>query len=289
MSTTLYTTLSNSGVVPGAYTRVTVDAKGRVVNGTDLLFLGDVRGSVSGATINLNLVSSGVTAGTYGAPLQIPIITVDSKGRITTARVATITNTVSLVANSGTAIYTLGNNLQFYGIPNQIDTTVAGGIITFGLSPNLNLSGTVTAKSFIGTITSANVVINGGIINSTPIGLTYASSGTFTVLQDQIGNVRSSPINIRGSAYTLVALDNGKTIVISSADITVPASVLPAGSLVTIYNNSTGTRSIICDPNLTMVLANVGTTGTRTLSSYGLGTIVFVSPTAAVISGQGVS
>jgi hypothetical protein len=108
-------------------------------------------------------------------------------------------------------------------------------------------------------------------------------------LQDQIGNVRSSPINLRGSAYTLLALDNGKTVVINIADITIPASVMPAGSLVTIYNNSTGTRSIICDPNLTMVLANIGNTGTRTISSYGLATIVFITPTAAVISGQGVS
>jgi hypothetical protein len=36
-------------------------------------------------------------------------------------------------------------------------------------------------------------------------------------------------------------------------------------------------------------VANIGSTGTRTISSYGLATIVFITPNAAVISGQGVS
>jgi len=287
--TTLYTTLSNSGVIPGSYTRVTVDAKGRVVNGTNIQFSGDASGTITGTSVRLTLSTTGVTSSTYGGSLQIPIITVDGKGRITAARAVTLTNTISLIGNSGTSVYTLGNSIQFFGVRNQIDTTVAGNLIIFGLPTDLNLTGNVTARTFIGTLTSANAVISGGAINSTPVGLTYASSGTFTVLQDQIGNVRSSPINLRGSAYTLLALDNGKTVVINIADITIPASVMPAGSLVTIYNNSTGTRSIICDPNLTMVLANIGSTGTRTISSYGLATIVFITPNAAVISGQGVS
>lgn len=97
------TTLKNTGVVPGTYNSVTVDAKGRVTAGTISTsnitdaskltsgtlpvgrlpsFIGDVT-SVLGSN-NLVLASSGVAAGTYNS------VTVDRKGRVTSGTVISL-------------------------------------------------------------------------------------------------------------------------------------------------------------------------------------------------------
>lgn len=115
--------LPETGVVPGSYSKVTVDAKGRVTTGAALTagdipvlnqnttgnaatatklqtarnigVVGDASGSVSfdgtgGVNIPLALSPTGVTAGEYGSNIQIPIPTVDAKGRITAMSLQTL-------------------------------------------------------------------------------------------------------------------------------------------------------------------------------------------------------
>ncbi len=119
----IYVLLPETGVVPGSYSKVTVDAKGRVTTGAALTagdipvlnqnttgnaatatklqtarnigVVGDASGSVSfdgtgGVNIPLALSPTGVTAGEYGSNIQIPIPTVDAKGRITAMSLQTL-------------------------------------------------------------------------------------------------------------------------------------------------------------------------------------------------------
>jgi len=65
-----------------------------VVQGSDLT----MSGSIDKAITNATLVATGVTAGTYGDALDIPQITVDSKGRITNA--TTVTNPAGVPTGS---------------------------------------------------------------------------------------------------------------------------------------------------------------------------------------------
>lgn len=119
------------------------------------------------------------------------------------------------------------------------------------------------------------------------------STGTFTstAIADAAGNVRSIPINAKTAAYTLAATDNGQCVSITTGGVTIPASVFSAGQVVTLYNNSAASQTITQGTGLTLQWAgqSASTTGNRTLGLYGLCTVLFISPTVAVINGAGLT
>ena len=117
--------------------------------------------------------------------------------------------------------------------------------------------------------------------------LTYnPSSGrlTSTEVYDSKGELRRMPLNNKGVAYTLVASDAGK-VISTSSDITLGTSTFSTGDVVTIYNTSSGALSIIAS-SVTLRYAGTTQTGTRTLISYGLCTILCVGTNSYVISGN---
>jgi hypothetical protein len=88
-----------------------------------------------------------------------------------------------------------------------------------------------------------------------------------------------------------VAADAGKTISITTGGVTVPNSILSAGNIVTIYNNSGSSQTITQGSGVTMQWAGQAssTTGNRTLGLYGICTIIFITSSNAVISGAGLT
>jgi hypothetical protein len=108
-------------------------------------------------------------------------------------------------------------------------------------------------------------------------------------LSDGIGNVRTVPANSQSSAYTLVATDNGKYISITTGGVIVPPSIFSVGQVVSIYNNSGSNQTISQGSGVTLRLVGTATTGNRTLSNYGLATILCVASNTFVVTGGGVS
>lgn len=112
-------------------------------------------------------------------------------------------------------------------------------------------------------------------------------------ISDQIGNLRSVPINSSATGYTLVALDAGKTVSIAGGTVTIPANVFSAGDNVTIYNSSTTAvnLTIARGTGLTMYWSGQSalTNANRTLALQGLCTILFTSATTAIITGAGLT
>ena len=106
-------------------------------------------------------------------------------------------------------------------------------------------------------------------------------------VSDSKGNLRSIPQNTQGSAYTLVAADAGKHI-LASGTVTIPNSVFAAGDAVTIINNTSGDLTLTASVGTLYNTADAAT-GNRTLATRGMATILFTSPTAAYISGAGLS
>lgn len=107
---------------------------------------------------------------------------------------------------------------------------------------------------------------------------------------------RTIPQNSKSSNYTLTAADLGKHILHPATDttartFTIPANssvAYPIGAAITFVNMSTEAVTIAIDTD-TLYLAGDGTTGSRTLSQYGMATALKLSATEWLISGTGLS
>jgi len=108
-------------------------------------------------------------------------------------------------------------------------------------------------------------------------------------VSDQYGDLRTLPENAKTSAYTLAAADTGRLITITTGGITVPASVFSVGQVVTIYNKSGSNQTITQGSGVTLRQAGTANTGNRTLAQYGVATVICISATEFVISGNGIT
>lgn len=181
-----------TGSITGNAGTATALANGRTIGITgDLTYTSpsfDGSGNITGTG---TLTNTGVSQGTYGSSTAIPILTIDTKGRVTSA------STTSIIAgvNSVTAIAGTSNAAGATISGTTITLTPAdatnGGIITNGAQ---TIAG---AKTFTNTTTSTStttgaVIVNGGVgvagavyagsIQNTPIGSTTANTGAFTTL-----------------------------------------------------------------------------------------------------------
>ena len=232
---------------------------------TGQTFVAPVLGTpASGTLINctfptLNQNTSGTAAGLSAT------LAVGSGG----TGVATLTG---LAYGNGTSAFTAATSAQVLTVVGTVPVGNGGTGIT-----------TTPSNGFIPIGNGTNYTA-AALTAGTGMGVTNAS-GSITL------NSTGSTINSQTTGYTLVAGDAGKTISITTGGVTVPASVLAAGNIVTIYNNSGSSQTITQGTSLTLQWAgqSSSTTGNRTLGLYGIATLVYISATVAVISGAGLT
>jgi hypothetical protein len=144
------------------------------------------------------LATSGATAGTYGSVTAIPFLTVDAKGRITSATTGTFSSTpadgsitpakLSQPFTSGNSVAsTSGTAIDFTGIPSWVKrvTVMFSGVSTNGVSVvQVQLgSGSPTTSGYLASATGA---LNG----ASPL-VTNPTTGFQIIADGSAGFVRS--------------------------------------------------------------------------------------------------
>ena len=106
----------------------------------------DLTASSAGA---VTLANTGVSAGTVGSATAIPIITVDSKGRITNTSTTAVDSTTIAVLDTSVAVTDTGSNGKITGKADN--TTVYEGTAgQFAVTGNITVSGTVDGRDVAG-------------------------------------------------------------------------------------------------------------------------------------------
>ncbi len=140
--------------------------------------------------------------------------------------------------------------------------------------------------------TSGNFKVSNYSTGSWVDGLTLDGSNNATfagTVSDSLGDVRKLTNSTQTSAYTLVAADAGKYVIMqgSGGDITVPDSVFSAGQMITLINHNTSDLTIIKGTN--MFYTADGSNTNRTLAGKGMATLLFTDSATCYISGAGLS
>lgn len=197
-------------------------------------------------------------------------------------------------------------NIVFAASPTLTTLTVSSGGASIAGNTSISTgSFTASGGAFTASPGSANVVLSptgtgvvtispstAGTMNNVAIGGVTPLAGTFTMLADSLGSVRSiiHSGSDKTTNYSLLATDNGQYISLgASGSITIPNSTFADGNVVTIFNNTASGATITCNTTTCYAAgtdSNKGGGGTLTLAARGIVTVLFFSATGCVISGN---
>jgi hypothetical protein len=161
---------------------------------------------------------------------------------------------------------------------NVTATTFLGGLDTNVAAAGLTVTGTTVAAD--GTDTNIDLTLTpqgSGVVTTAA---TYSDGG---------GKLRAIPRSgaAKVAAYTLAVGDVGKFIEVgTSGAITIPDDVFAIGDVISIFNNTSGDITITCTITTAYIAGADSDEATVDLATRGICTILFISGTVCVISGN---
>ena len=120
----------------------------------------------------------------------------------------------------------------------------------------------------------------------------YSASGDFNFMDAvgggyKVGFRNVPPVGTKTSSYTLATTDVGKYVQVgTSGAITIPNSTFAEGDIISVFNNTGGNITITCSISTAYIGGTDADKDTVTLATRGVATIMFISSTVCVITGN---
>ena len=234
----------------------------------------------AGAALKLG----GATSGTV--TLAVPAVAGSN-----TVTLPAVTDTAAVVgtAQTFTAAQTFraANAIRSEAASTQDAVVLAGRA---GGTSSFAVTLTPTTLSANRTVTLPDAATNIPVSSQT---LTFSgpSAARTLTLPDENFSVGFRNIPQSGSdkttSYSLVVGDVGKFVGVgTSGSITIPNATFAAGDVVSIFNNTSGNITITCTITTAYIAGTDSDKATMTLATRGVATILFISGTVCVVSGN---
>jgi hypothetical protein len=237
----------------------------------------------------LGTPSSGTATNLIGLPLTTGVtgtLPIANGGTGTTSTTyasltANVTGTLP-VANGGTGVTssTGSTNVVLSNSPTLVTPVL--GVASATSINKVALTAPATGSTLTiadgKTLTASNTLTLAG---------TDATTLTFPSITSKIGYLNLPPVGTKTTSYTLATGDVGEYVQVGSGgSITIPNSTFAEGDAISIFNNTSGAITITC----TITTAYIGGTdsdkATVSLATRGVCTILFISGTVCVITGN---
>ena len=228
----------------------------------------------------------------------------------------TLTVTGILTASGGTILSstnTLSGSNIISGNINSSGTTntFSGGNILSGtntisgsaiISGNINSSGTTNTFSGGNIFSGTNTMSGSTVFSSGNLKLAGSSSGTATLNAPAAASTntytlppdtstlgyRNVPaVGTKTGSYTLATTDVGEYVQVGSGgSITIPDATFAEGDVISIFNNTASGVTITCTITTAYIAGTDSDKATVTLATRGVCTVLFISSTVCVITGN---
>lgn len=110
---------------------------------------------------------------------------------------------------------------------------------------------------------------------------------TFPNENMSVGYRNVPAVGTKTTSYVLTTADVGKYVQIGSGgSITVPDATFAEGDVISLFNNTSGNITITCSITTAYIAGTDSDKATMTLATRGIATILFVSGTVCVVSGN---